>query len=114
MCTQFNLAALGRPASEVIGAEVLKILTLILNMKAPMARRVRQRIRAVMEWAVAMDLRPDKPVRPERPGARRGGGGRAGTPGPPLAGRGRSGPPGSRLYERKERRNYGIIVPEAA
>ena len=31
-----------------------------------------------------------------------------------LAGRGRSGPPGSRLYERKERRNYGIIVPEAA
>ena len=31
----------------------------------------------------------------------------------PLAGRGRSGPPGRRLYERKERRNYGIIVQAA-
>ena len=42
-------------------ADVLEILTPIWHQKAPTARRVRQRIRAVLEWAVAMDLRSDNP-----------------------------------------------------
>ena len=50
-----------RPVSEVSSADVLEILSPIWHVKAPMARCVRQRIRAVMEWAVAMELRPDNP-----------------------------------------------------
>ena len=47
--------------SEVTSADVLEVLTPIWHEKAQTARRVRQRIRAVLEWAVAMDLRPDNP-----------------------------------------------------
>ena len=50
-----------RPVSEVSSADVLEILSPIWHVKAPMARCVRRRIRAVMEWAVAMELRPDNP-----------------------------------------------------
>ena len=50
-----------RLVSEVTSADVLEILTPIWHQKAPTARRVRQRIRAVLEWAVAMDLRSDNP-----------------------------------------------------
>ena len=50
-----------RPVSDVTSAEVLEILTPIWHVKAQTARRVRERIRAVLEWAVAMELRSDNP-----------------------------------------------------
>ena len=50
-----------RPVSEVNTADVLEILTPIWHVKAATAREVRQRIRSVLEWAVAMDLRHDNP-----------------------------------------------------
>ena len=51
----------GRPGSEVNSANVLEILTPIWHAKAETARAVRQRIRSVLEWAIAMDLRNDNP-----------------------------------------------------
>ena len=51
----------GRLVSEVKSADVLEVLTPIWHEKAQTARRVRQRVRAVLEWAVAMELRPDNP-----------------------------------------------------
>ena len=50
-----------RPVSEVNTADVLEILTPIWHIKAETARAVRQRIRSVLEWAIAMDLRNDNP-----------------------------------------------------
>ena len=50
-----------RPISEVTSSEVLDVLTPIWHRKAPTARRVRERIRAVLEWAVAVELRGDNP-----------------------------------------------------
>ena len=47
--------------SDVTGADVLEILTPIWHVKAALARNVRWRIRAVLEWAVAMELRTDNP-----------------------------------------------------
>ena len=49
------------PVSEVTSADLLEILTPIWHRKAPTARCVRQRIRAVLEWAVAMEFRIDNP-----------------------------------------------------
>ena len=37
------------------------LLALILHMKAPTARNVPWRIRAVLEWAVVMELRTANP-----------------------------------------------------
>ncbi|MYN66840.1 MAG: DUF4102 domain-containing protein [Acidobacteria bacterium] len=42
-----------RPVSEVNTADVLEILSPIWHVKAATAREVRQRIRAVLEWAIA-------------------------------------------------------------
>ena len=50
-----------RLISDVTSADVLEILTPIWHDKAQTARRVRQRIRAVLEWAVAVELRVDNP-----------------------------------------------------
>ena len=50
-----------RLVSEVTSADLLEILTPIWHERAQTARRVRQRIRAVLEWAVAMELRVDNP-----------------------------------------------------
>ena len=50
------------PVSEVTTADVLAILTPIWHDKPETARRVRQRIGAVMKWAVAMGYRPDNPA----------------------------------------------------
>ena len=50
-----------RLVSEVTSADVLEVLTPIWHEKAQTALRVRQRIRAVLEWAVAMELRTDNP-----------------------------------------------------
>ncbi len=49
------------PISEETSAEVIGILAPIWHDKAATAIKVPQRIRAVLEWAVAMDLRPDNP-----------------------------------------------------
>ena len=51
----------GRPVSEVNTADVLEILTPIWHVKAETARAVRQRIRSVIEWAIALDMRNDNP-----------------------------------------------------
>ena len=50
-----------RPVSEVNTADVLEILTPIWHSKAATAREVRQRVRSVLEWAIALDLRNDNP-----------------------------------------------------
>ena len=50
-----------RPVSEVTGGDVLEILTPIWHAKAETARRVRQRIGEVLQWAITMDLRTDNP-----------------------------------------------------
>ena len=49
------------PISEVTSADVIGILAPIWHDMPPTARKLRQRIRAVMEWAVAMELRTDNP-----------------------------------------------------
>ena len=49
------------PISEVTSADVIETLAPIWHDMPPTARKLRQRIRAVMEWAVAMGLRPDNP-----------------------------------------------------
>ena len=49
------------PVSQVTSADVIGVLTPIWHEKATTARKLRQRIRAVMQWAVAMELRPDNP-----------------------------------------------------
>ena len=57
-----RLPRIGRvPVSEVTSADVLEILTPIWHAKPPTARIVRHRIRAVLEWAIAMDWRTDNP-----------------------------------------------------
>ena len=50
-----------RPVSEVNSADVLEILTPIWHVKPETARAVRQRVRSVLEWAVAMEMRMDNP-----------------------------------------------------
>ena len=50
-----------RLVTEVTGADVLEVLVPLWHVKVQTARRVRQRIHAVLEWAVAMELRPDNP-----------------------------------------------------
>ena len=50
-----------RPISEVNTADVLEILMPIWHVQAATAREVRQRIRSVLEWAIALDMRNDNP-----------------------------------------------------
>ena len=52
----------GVPTVEKAAAEVLAILTPIWHEKSQTAQRVRQRISAVMKWAIAMGYRPDNPA----------------------------------------------------
>ena len=47
--------------SEVTSADVLEILTPIWHLKAETARAVRHRMRAVLEWSIAMGWRTDNP-----------------------------------------------------
>ena len=47
--------------SEVTSGDVLEILTPIWHTKAPTARFVHMRVRAVLEWAIAMEWRVDNP-----------------------------------------------------
>ena len=48
--------------SEITSADLLRVLTPIWHDKPETARRVWQRISAVMKWAVAMQHRPDNPA----------------------------------------------------
>ena len=50
-----------RPVSEVSSADVLAVLTPIWHVKPDTARRLRQRIDAVLEWSIAMEHRTDNP-----------------------------------------------------
>ena len=56
-----------RPVSEVESADVLAVLSPIWHAKPVIARAVRQRIHAVLEWAIAMNLRNDNPADRVRP-----------------------------------------------
>ena len=47
--------------SDVTSADVLEILSPIWHVKPALARNLRWRIRAVLEWAVAMEYRADNP-----------------------------------------------------
>ena len=51
-----------RPVDRITRAEVLAVLTPIWGTRQETARRVRQRIRAVMRWAVAQGHRDDNPA----------------------------------------------------
>ena len=60
--SRFAFPRIGKmPVSEVTSADVLEILTPIWHRKVATAKRVRQRLRAVLEWAVAMEYRHDNP-----------------------------------------------------
>ena len=50
------------PVDQVSGADVMKALTPIWTIKPETARRVRQRISAVMKWAIANEYRYDNPA----------------------------------------------------
>ena len=51
-----------RAIDQVTADDLLKVLSPIWHTKAETARRVRQRIRAVLTWAVAQGMRPDNPA----------------------------------------------------
>ena len=51
-----------RPVDEISSADVMNALTPIWTVKPETARRVRQRISAVMKWAIANNFRPDNPA----------------------------------------------------
>ena len=51
-----------KPVSEITSADLLQVLAPIWHEKPEPARRVRQRIGAVMKWAVAMQYRADNPA----------------------------------------------------
>ena len=60
--SRFAFPRIGKvPVSEVTSADVLEVLTPLWHRKAATAKRVRQRLRAVLEWAVAMEYRIDNP-----------------------------------------------------
>ena len=60
--TRFAFPRIGKvPVSEVTSADLLEILTPLWHRKVDTAKRVRQRLRAVLEWAVAMEYRIDNP-----------------------------------------------------
>ena len=60
--TRFAFPLIGQlPVSEVTSADVIETLRPVWHVRPATARRVRERISTVMEWAVAMDLRADNP-----------------------------------------------------
>ena len=59
----YAMSRLGdQKVSDITSADVLGVLTPIWNEKPETARRVRQRIGAVMRWAVAQGFRADNPA----------------------------------------------------
>ena len=60
--TRYVLPRIGRmPLCDVTSADVLATLRRIWHVRPETARRVRQRMSAVMDWAIAMQLRTDNP-----------------------------------------------------
>jgi len=60
--TRFVLPYIGKmPVCDVTSADILDTLRRIWHVRPSTARRVRQRLSAVMEWAIAMQLRKDNP-----------------------------------------------------
>ena len=60
--TRHAFPRIGRmPVCDVTSADVLDTLRRVWHVRPETARRVRQRISAVMEWAAAMQLRTDNP-----------------------------------------------------
>ena len=60
--TRFALPDLGHlPVGDVTSADVLQTLQRLWHVQPDTARRVRQRLSAVMEWAIAMKYRADNP-----------------------------------------------------
>ena len=60
--TRYVLPHIGKmPVCDVTSADVLDTLRRIWHVRPATARRVRQRIGAVMDWAIAMQLRTDNP-----------------------------------------------------
>ena len=60
--TRYAFPSLGKqPVSEITSADVLDTLRPIWHTQPDMARRVRQRSRALMEWAIVMQYRADNP-----------------------------------------------------
>ena len=51
----------GMPVSDVTSADIIEMLGPVWHARPTTARRVRQRVGAVMDWAVAMEYRPDNP-----------------------------------------------------
>ena len=51
----------GMPVSDVTSADLVEMLGRVWHARPTTARRVRQRVGAVMDWAVAMEYRPDNP-----------------------------------------------------
>ena len=49
------------PVGDVTSADVIETLQRLWHVRPQTARRLRQRIHAVMEWAVAVELRTDNP-----------------------------------------------------
>ena len=49
------------PVCDVTSADILETLRRVWHVRPETARRIRQRIYAVMEWAVAMHVRDDNP-----------------------------------------------------
>ena len=59
---RFAFPRLGKiPVSEVSSADLVEALRPVWHVRPATARRVRQRIGTVMEWAVAMEYRNDNP-----------------------------------------------------
>ena len=59
---RFAFPRLGKlPVSEVTSADVVEALRSVWHERPATARRVRQRISTVMEWAVALNYRDDNP-----------------------------------------------------
>ena len=60
--TRYVLPRIGSmPVCDVASADVLATLRRIWHVRPETARRVRQRMSAVMEWAIAMQFRTDNP-----------------------------------------------------
>ena len=51
----------GMPVSDVTSADLVEMLGPVWHARPTTARRLRQRVGAVMDWAVAMEYRPDNP-----------------------------------------------------
>ena len=49
------------PVSEITSGDLLETLSPIWHTRPKVARAVRRRIGAVLEWAIAMDFRADNP-----------------------------------------------------